>query len=165
MGCICPGHLILAKAFKYGGWEFVACVVVTQSCLTLCGLWTAADPGSSVHSILQARILEWAAISFSRGSCQPRDRTHVSCTAGRRFTVWATREESFAEKHGVYMPRTFDTYKGSWIWWLIVCGLNNWNTKIGDTNQKGIVKLILVNICKDIYTKGSRMQLQKEKKK
>ena len=50
-----------------------------------------SPPGSSVHGLLQARILEWVAISFSRGS-RPRDRTPVSCIAGRFFTVWATRE-------------------------------------------------------------------------
>ena len=49
-------------------------------------------PGSTVHGIFQARILDWAAISFSRGSSQPRDRTWVSCIADRRFTIWATRE-------------------------------------------------------------------------
>ena len=49
-------------------------------------------PGSSVHGIFQARVLEWVAISFSRGSSQPRDWTHVSHIAGRLFTVWATRE-------------------------------------------------------------------------
>ena len=49
-------------------------------------------PGSSVHGIFQARVLEWVAISFSRRSSQPRDRTQVSHTAGRLFTVWATRE-------------------------------------------------------------------------
>ena len=47
----------------------------------------AAPPGSSVHGILQARILQWAAISFSRGSSPPRDGTLVSCTAGRFFTA------------------------------------------------------------------------------
>ena len=49
-------------------------------------------PGSSVHGILQVRILERVAIPCSRGSFQPSDRTWVSCTAGRLFTVWATRE-------------------------------------------------------------------------
>ena len=44
-------------------------------------------PGSSVHEISQARILEWIAISFSRGSSRPRDQTHVACTAGRFFTT------------------------------------------------------------------------------
>ena len=49
-------------------------------------------PGSSVHGIFQARILEWAAISFSTGSSWPRDQTQVSLFVGRRFAVWATRE-------------------------------------------------------------------------
>ena len=51
--------------------------------------------GSSVHGILQARILEWVAISFSRGSSQARDRTRVSCIAGGCFIVWATWEAQF----------------------------------------------------------------------
>ena len=46
----------------------------------------------TVHGILQARILEWVADTFSRGSSQPRDWTQVSCIAGRFFTSWATRE-------------------------------------------------------------------------
>ena len=49
-------------------------------------------PGSSAHGIIQARILEWVAIPFSRGSSQPRGQIQVSCIAGRFFTVWATRE-------------------------------------------------------------------------
>ena len=49
-------------------------------------------PGSSVHGILQARILEWVAIFSSRGSSQPRDQIWVSRIAGRLFTVWATRK-------------------------------------------------------------------------
>ena len=53
-----------------------------------------SPPVSSVLGILQARILEWVAISFSRGSSWPRDWTLVSCIAGRFFTVWATREMS-----------------------------------------------------------------------
>ena len=54
--------------------------------------WTVSLPGSYVHGILQARILEWVAISFSKGFPQPRDRTWVSCIAGRCFILWATRE-------------------------------------------------------------------------
>ena len=65
---------------------------VTQSCLTLCNPVDCSPPGSSIHGILQARVLEWVAISFSRGSSQPRDRTQVSCIAGRHFNLWATRE-------------------------------------------------------------------------
>ena len=65
---------------------------ITHSCPTLCDLMDCSLPGSSVHGTFQARGLEWVAISFSRGSSPPRDRTQVSCSIGRRFTVWATRE-------------------------------------------------------------------------
>ena len=64
----------------------------SQLCPTLCDLMDCSLPGSTVHGIFQARILEWASISFSRGSSQPRDRTWVSCIADRHFTIWATRE-------------------------------------------------------------------------
>ena len=60
---------------------------VAQSCPTLCDPVDCSLPGSSIHGILQARILEWVAISFSRGSSQPRDRTQVSHIAGRRFNL------------------------------------------------------------------------------
>ena len=60
---------------------------VAQSCPTLCDTMDCSLPGSSVHGIFQARILEWVAISFSRRLSQPRDRTWVSCTVGRCFTV------------------------------------------------------------------------------
>ena len=66
-------------------------VLVTQSCPTLCDPMDYSPPGSFVHGILQARILEWVAILFSRGSSQPRDWTWVSCIWGRCFTIWATR--------------------------------------------------------------------------
>ena len=57
---------------------------VAQSCPTLCDPVDCNLLGFSVHGILQARILEWIAISFSRGSSRPRDRTQVSCIGGRR---------------------------------------------------------------------------------
>ena len=66
-------------------------VLVPQSCLTLCYARDYSPPSSSVHGILQARILEWVAIPFSRGPSQPRDRTQVSCMAGRFFIIWTTR--------------------------------------------------------------------------
>ena len=67
------------------------CVLVTQSCLTLCDPMDCSLLGSSIHGILQARILEWEAIPCSRGSSQPRDWTEVSHIATRFFTIWATR--------------------------------------------------------------------------
>ena len=63
------------------------CVLVAQSCPTLCDPMDYSPPGSSVHGILQARILEWVAMPFSRGSSQPRDRTQVSRTAGGFFII------------------------------------------------------------------------------
>ena len=65
---------------------------VAQLCLTLCDPVDSSLPGSSVYGVFPARILEWVAISFSRGSSQLRDGTWVSCIAGRCFMVWAARE-------------------------------------------------------------------------
>ena len=79
---------------------------VIQSCLTLCDPMDCSLPSSSIHGILQARILEWVAISFSRESSLPRDRTQVSRIGGRRFNLWATREApsigcTWSESHSV----------------------------------------------------------------
>ena len=69
-------------------WWWFSRSVVSDACDPIdCSL-----PGSSVHGILQARILEWIAISFSRGSSWPRDWTQASCIAGRFFTNWTMRE-------------------------------------------------------------------------
>ena len=61
-------------------------------------------PGSSVHGILQTRILEWVAFCFSSGSSQSRDQTHVSCTTGWFFAFWATREALFHSSVYVSIP-------------------------------------------------------------
>ena len=68
---------------------------MSQSWPTLCNPVDCSLPGSSVHCILQARILQWVAISFFRGSSQPRDWTWFSCIAGRFFNVWTIREATF----------------------------------------------------------------------
>ena len=65
---------------------------VAQSWLTLCDPMDCSLPGSSVHGISQARILEWVAFSYSRGSSWPWDQTHISCIAGEFFTNSATWE-------------------------------------------------------------------------
>ena len=80
---LCEFKLDLAKAEENEA---------AQSCLTLCNPMDCSLPGSSLHGILQARVLEWVAISFSRGSSRPSDRTWVSCIPGRCFNLWATRE-------------------------------------------------------------------------
>ena len=65
---------------------------VAQLCPTLCDPMDCSLLHSSVHEIFQARVLEWVAISYSRGSSWPRDQTQVSCIVSRFFTIWATRE-------------------------------------------------------------------------
>ena len=71
-------------------------MLVAQSCQALCDPMDCSPPGSSVHGILQARILERVAIHFSRGSSRPRDQTQVSRIEGGFFTIGATREALFS---------------------------------------------------------------------
>ena len=94
-----PGGLPSTGSHRVGHyWSDLAAAAapseseVAQSCPTLCDPMDCSLSGSSVHGIFQARVLEWVAISFSRVSSQSRDRTLVSCTADRHFTIWATRE-------------------------------------------------------------------------
>ena len=79
-------------------WSVKVKVLVAQLCLTLFHPMDCSMPGSSVHGISQAEILEWVAIPFSRGSSQPRDGIWVSWIVGRFFTIWATREAQSARK-------------------------------------------------------------------
>ena len=96
-------------------WDFsmslctVVVALVNQPCLILCDSTDCSLPASSVHGILQARILQWVAIAFSRVSSQPRDWTHVSCIAGGFFTIRATREAPLKTQliPGFDWPQTF----------------------------------------------------------
>ena len=87
---LCQYHTVLITAVLW--WGEVRWGEVAQSCLTLCDPMDCNLLGFSIHGILQARVLEWIAISFSRGSSWHRDRTRVSRIGGRRFNLWATRE-------------------------------------------------------------------------
>ena len=71
---------------------------ITQLCLTLCDPVECSLPGSSFHGILQARVLEWVAISFSRGSSRPSDQSQISRIPDRCFNLWATREALIYDK-------------------------------------------------------------------
>ena len=80
-----------------------------QLCPILCDSMDHSPPGSSVLGISKARVLEWIAISFSRGSSWPRDPTrvsHVSYTAGEVFTHWAIREALQEPGHFVFLHCT-----------------------------------------------------------
>ena len=92
-------HLLLSSSQSIHYPSFLVtgcfCCSVTKSCLTLCDPKDCSLPCSSVHRFSQARIVEWVAISSSRGSSWPRDWTHVSCiscVASRFFVCWATGE-------------------------------------------------------------------------
>ena len=75
----CYGHLVSIVQLLSHIWLF-------------CGPMDCSLPGSSVHGISQARILKWVAISFSGGSSQPRDQTHVFCIGRKVLYPWATWE-------------------------------------------------------------------------
>ena len=93
---------LLTTAVNISEWS-----EVIQSCPTLCNPMGCSLPGSSVHGIFQARILEWVAISFCRESSWSRGRTWVSHIVGRRFTIWATRQAH----------RNTYIFSNSWIIW------------------------------------------------
>ena len=84
---VLSGDLAARSGKLPASWE-----VKLLSHVAFCNPMDCTLPGSSIHGILQARVLEWLAISFSRGSSWPRDRTQVPHVAGRHFTLWATRE-------------------------------------------------------------------------
>ena len=76
----------------------------------------------TIHGLLQARILEWVAISYSRESSQPRDQTQVSCIAGGLFTSWATREAQI-DKMWIKVLVVEDKKQYIWIKLTILEGL------------------------------------------
>ena len=94
-------------------------VLVAQSCVTLCDPMDCSLPGFSVHGILQVRILEWVAISFSRGSFWPRDQTQGFCIAGRFFTIWAACEppKYLQLKTIFWFPLHPSPLPGVCFWW------------------------------------------------
>ena len=85
VGC----HFLLQGSSWPRDWTRVS--HIAGRLITLCAT-TCSPPGVSVHGIFQAKLLEWFAISFSRGLSWPRDWSLVACTAGRFFTNWATRK-------------------------------------------------------------------------
>ena len=110
---------------------------VAQSCLTLCDPMDCSPPGSSIHGIFQARVLEWGAISFSRGSSWPRDRTLVSRIVGSRFYHWGKPSDWIVIHHSKKLHlanvSTFTFPKLNFLWVFSVLILDHWNGKNGIT--------------------------------
>ena len=96
-----------------------------------------SPPGSSVHGILQARILEWVAISFSRGSSRPRDRTQVSCIAGKCFNLWATREALVQETWVQSLGQEDPLEKGIATCFSILAWKIPWTEETGGVQSMG----------------------------
>ena len=125
--------------------------LVVQPCLTLCDPMDCSPPGSSVHGIFQARVLEWVAIFFSRGSSQPRDRTWVSHIVSRCFTDWATREVMniyFNFNFKLITNFFFFYYKyvlwnvWSTLYWKIICLELKFNRRILSGNPNFGIKMV-----------------------
>ena len=105
--------------------------LVAQSCPTLWDPMDCSPPGSSVHGISQARILEWVAISFSRGSSLPRDWICISCISGEFFTNWATREA--CPSNGLSQIIRKVGLETLWTFWPLCY----WNKQEGQTSKPG----------------------------
>ena len=104
-GCLMPqwGNIFYRRSLK--------------SCLTLCNPMEYSPSTSSVHGVLQAGILKWVAIPFSKGSSRPRDWTWVSHIAGRFFTIWATREAPTYSKWGIFLNMDILIHENRvWCW-------------------------------------------------
>ena len=118
--------------------------------------WNVSPLGFSVYRIFQARILEWVAISFSGGSSRPRDRTWVSCIAGRFFTIWVTREARCQWQNSpIYKHNLFSHFP---IIILIICAF----LKVLDREHSNeiIMCKVLLQKCLFWVYNGSKLTYQ-----
>ena len=106
------------------------CVWAAQLCLTLCNPRDCSPPDSSVHGILQGRILECVAVPFSRGSSPLRNWTWVSCIAGRLFTFWAIREALIYFISYILFKYSATSKPGNWHWYELSASFSNEKKRI-----------------------------------
>ena len=132
-------------------WRLSSSVCVIscfKSCPSLCDPMDYSQPGSSVHGVLQARTLEWAAISSSRGSSPPRDRMHIFCIGRRILYHWATWEAHSTRGVANIYDHNPEKWKSNptvfWVHWLRehACG---WFRLMSDRNQHNTVKQLSFN--------------------
>ena len=98
---MCTGIRVLSST--------LCCCLVAKSCLTLCDPMDCSPPGSSVHGISQARIVEWDAIFFTRRSSQIRDQTCISCITGGFFTTESPGKPSNTSRIQLFIITTTTT--------------------------------------------------------
>ena len=134
-------------------------LLVAQSCLTLCNPMDCSTPGSSVHGILQARILGWVSISFSRRFPWARDQTQVCLIADRVFTIWVTR--------GVYAEdimrnaRLDESLDGSGIVGRNINNLGYADDTTSMAESKEELQNLLMKVKEESEKAGVRFSIQK----
>ena len=109
--------------------------LVAQLCLTLCDPLDYSPPGSSVHGIFQAGILDWVAISSSMGSSWPRDQTPISYIAGRFYTHWGIRETQSQSNHGKNIMQFLFARHSTWSELLKIVWVIKKSRKVQELSQ------------------------------
>ena len=132
-------------------------VKVTQLYPTVCNPVDCSLPGCSVRGILQARILEWGAISFSRGFSWSRDGTQVPCIASRFFAVWATRESPVGLRYMI------TNWKGDELAWLGF--LLQWSAFWVQADETWEWNILRDSVCKEVFRVGDTRNLNCVKRK
>ena len=117
------------QGFWFTRHSSVSGLAHAQSCPALCDPMDCSLSDSSVHGILQARILEWVVMPTFNGSSQPRDRTQVSRIAGGFFTIWATREAHYWDTDAGLQARGWPLRRTRssqfWMEWWSLCHLHS----------------------------------------
>ena len=135
-------HCWLCEASPFPHFSHACCYCsVAKSCLTLCNPMVYSPPGSFVHGISQARILEWVTISFSWGSSWSRDQTHVSCIGRWILYRWAIYTHTI--KHGNSSKQDrfgWPSYCLAEDWW-------KWRRKISGEKNKGKRSCFISRLC------------------
>ena len=120
---------------------------VVQSCPTLCDPMDRSLPGSSVHGILHARILEWVSISFSGEAYWPRDRTQVSHTIGRRFPSESPGKPCFLQKHTIIKKIIITKIKlFSCVWLFATPWTTEHQASLSFTSSWSLLKLMSIEL-------------------
>ena len=116
-----------------------------QSWVWLCNPMDCSLIGSSVHGILQARILEWVAILFSRGSSWLRDWARISCIAGRFFAVWATREAQYMYTYSWFTSLYIET-NTTLLYYILILKNSLVNGRLNNKENRRILLVLTVKI-------------------